>query len=144
MNAENDYLKTFRGRFVGILRWDQLDDLWARVRDDADGGWYIYAVGAPPPEAPATAEQVQRFIGEVDELLHREHEEKYCGIVYADDPEHPGFIKIFDPNNLGVVCGYSENPPLPGWVMSKMKPIDLPDALPQTGSRRRWWQKLFG
>lgn len=144
MNAENEYLKTFRGSFSGILRWPQLDELWQRVREDRDGGWYIYAVGSPPPETPASGEQVERFLDEVDRLLRSEHEEAYCGIVYADDPEHPSFIKIFDPNNLGVVCGYSENPPLPGWVMSKLKPIDLPDAIPQTGSRRRWWQKLFG
>ena len=74
----------------------------------------------------------------------KEHEEDYCGIVYADDLQQPSFIKIYDPHNLGVSCGYSENPPLPGWIMSQIAPCDLPAAQALTGTRRRWWQRLFG
>jgi hypothetical protein len=52
-------------------------------------------------------------------------------------------VKIFDPHNLGVSCGFSDNPPLPGWILSKLAPIDLKvSTLP--GNRRRWWQRLFG
>ncbi|MDJ0873574.1 MAG: hypothetical protein QNJ87_17615, partial [Gammaproteobacteria bacterium] len=66
------------------------------------------------------------------------------GIVYADDLEKPSFVKIYDPNNLGMVCGYSEQPPLPGWVMSKLRPADLQTAMPPPGNRRRWWARLLG
>jgi hypothetical protein len=65
----------------------------------------------------------------INALLHREHEEDYCGIVYAGNTQQPAFIKIFDPNNLGVTCGFSAKPPLPGWIMSRIAPIDLEPAL---------------
>ena len=138
-----EYAEKFKGRFVGILRWEQLDELWATLNRDAGEGWHIYAVGEEPPASTVTAEEMKTFIEKVDHLLREEHEEDYCGIVYADDPQAPSFVKIFDPNNLGVSCGFSDNPPLPGWVLSKMPPIDLPEAFPPPGNRRRWWQKLF-
>ena len=141
---QDPYLAAFRGSFYGVLRWHQLDELWQRLRDDTEGGWYVYAVGEAPPETPASAEELQRFIGEVDRLLREEHQEDYCGIVYTDSFETPSFVKIFDPNNLGVVCGFSENPPLPGWVLSKLRPTDLQATQPLPGNRRRWWQRLFG
>jgi hypothetical protein len=137
------YLQAFRGRFYGVLRWEQLDRLWERVRARAGAGWYLYAVGEPPPEAPSSAERVCTFIDEIDALLRREHQESFCGIVYADSLESPRFVKIFDPSNLGVVCGYSEHPPLPGWVLSTLTPVDLPGAIAPPGGRRRWWQRLL-
>ena len=140
----NPYLRAFRGSFSGILRWPQLDALWQTLREQRDKQWYIYAVGEAPPERPATPEQLDTFLREIDTLLRKEHNEDYCGIVYADNPADPSFIKIYDPNNLGVVCGFSENPPLPGWVLSLEPPVDLPAALPPPGNRRRWWQRLFG
>jgi hypothetical protein len=137
------FLTTFRGSFTSALRWPQLDALWEQVRGRADAGWYLYAIGESPPDTPSDAEQVERFITEIDALLRREHDEDFCGIVYADDLKAPSMIKIYDPNNLGVVCGYSDNPPLPGWVMSLLPPIDLPAAQPPKG-RRRWWQRILG
>lgn len=134
---------SFKGTFYGILRWEQLDELWLRVKEDAGGGWYMYAVGEEPPVETVDADDVHRFVDEIDVLLRKEHGEDYCGIVYADDPASPGFVKIFDPNNLGVSCGYSDNPPLPGWILSKLPPIDLQAPMPQPGNRRRWWQRLF-
>ena len=141
---EEPYLTAFRGSFRATLRWEQLEHFWEALRGDAGGGWYVYAVGEAPPEVPASVEQVERFIDEIDELIRAEHDESFCGIVYADSLEKPSFVKIYDPNNLGVVCGYSEQPPLPGWVMSKLKPVDLNAAVPPPGNRRRWWQRLFG
>ncbi|MEA3277338.1 MAG: hypothetical protein U9Q81_19065 [Pseudomonadota bacterium] len=138
------FLQAFRGGFTSALRWPHLDALWARVRARAADGWYIYAIGEAPPTAPADAAQVSLFVDEIDRLLREEHQEDYCGIVYADDLGQPTFIKIYDPNNLGVSCGYSHNPPLPGWVMSLIQPVDLPAAQVVPKNRRRWWQRLFG
>lgn len=138
------YLKAFKGEFRGMLRWEQLEELWGRIRDDAAGGWYVYAVGEPPPDTAFTAEALMVFIKEVDALLRAEHKERYCGIVYADDAQHPAFVKIYDPNNLGVSCGSSKIPPLPGWVLSKLPPVDLPSAFPQPNNRRRWWRRIIG
>jgi len=50
-------------------------------------------------------------------------------------PEHPV---------SGVSCGFSDNPPLPGWVLSRLQPCDLPSTRIVPNNRRRWWKKLFG
>ena len=142
-NDKIDFARAFKGSFSGILRWEQLDDLWQRLRDDAAGDWYLYAVGEAPPTDTVSKYDVIQFIEQVDELLRKEHDEQYCGIVYVDDVKAPSFVKIFDPNNLGVSCGYSDNPPLPGWILSKLPPVDLQAPVPQPGNRRRWWQRLF-
>jgi len=140
----NPFLRQFRGSFVNMLRWPQLDELWARLRSDDDQPWYAYAVGETPPEQPLDTTRLHRFIDEMDALLHQEHDEDYCGIVYVDQPSAPTFIKIYDPNNLGAVCGSSAQPPLPGWILSHTPPCDLQQAIPPTNSRRRWWQRLTG
>jgi len=138
------YVKRFKeGRFESLRRWEQLEKFWQGLRTQIDDSWFVYAIGEAAPSLPVSKQQALKFIDEIDELLRREHEEDYCGIVYADNHQQPDFIKIFDPNNLGVSCGFSENPPLPGWVMSKMKPVNLQEALQPANNRRRWWQKLF-
>jgi len=137
------YVEAFRGRFNSVMRWEQLNDFWDALRQQIDEQWYIYAIGEEAPDAPSSGEKVMAFIKEIDVLLRKEHDEDYCAIVYADDLEAPRFVKIFDPNNLGVSCGFSDNPPLPGWVLSKMKPVNLEDALKPANNRRRWWQKIF-
>jgi hypothetical protein len=142
--ATDAYLKAFRGSFTAALRWHQLDALWDKLRRDAEGHWYIYAVGEPPPTVSVSADDFSHFITEIDRLLRAEHDEKFCGIVYADDLNSPSFVKIYDPHNLGVSCGFSDNPPLPGWVLSKLPPADLPASQQISQSRKRWWQTLFG
>lgn len=142
-DIEHPYFKQFKGYFNGILEWQALSQFWQTVRENEGEGWFIYAVGETPPTTMASNQELNQFLEEVDKLLRRDHQEEYCGIVYADSREKPTFIKIFDPNNLGMVCGSSDNPPLPGWILSKLQPIDLPAAMPQTGSRRRWWQAIF-
>ncbi|MDP2792585.1 MAG: hypothetical protein Q8O25_00655 [Sulfurisoma sp.] len=131
----------YTGRLWSLMSWDQLTAFWGRI--DPAAGWYLYAVGEPPPAAPAAAEATRNFMHHVDELLRREHHHDYCAIVYADDIEKPGFIKIYDPNNLGVSCGFSTHPPLPGWIMCQVPPEDLKPAHPLPEGRRRWWSKLF-
>ncbi len=140
---QDAFLAAFRGGFTAALRWPQLDALWERLRERADAGWYLYALGEIPPTTPATPDQVLAFIAGIDTLLRAEHKEDYCGIVYADDPQAPAFIKIYDPHNLGVSCGFSDNPPLPGWVLSLIPPVDLPATRVLPQNRRRWWRKLF-
>lgn len=142
MTAGTDFYAAFKGSFYGVLRWPQLDALWETLRRDAKD-WYIYAIGTEPPSEPVAPEQLHHFIVEIDQLLRREHEEDYCGIVYTDSFDAPAFVKIFDPNNLGVSCGFSDNPPLPGWILSKLPPTDLQAPL-LANNRRRWWQRLFG
>lgn len=139
----SEFYTRFRGSFSGILQWAQLDAFWHLLRSKTDSQWYIYAIGEPVPEQPASSAQLATFIGEIDALLRKEHQEDYCGIVYVDDLTNPEFIKIYDPSNLGVVCGYSNNPPLPGWIISLIKPEELKADTFLSQSRKRWWKRLF-
>ncbi len=142
-SVEQNYVDAYRGNTTSLLRWHHLDEFWGVLKQQAANDWFIYAVGEQPPETPASETHLLKFIDEIDVLLHKEHDEDYCGIVYTDNKETPSFIKIFDPNNLGVSCGFSENPPLPGWILSRIKPVELEAALNPPNSRRRWWQKIF-
>lgn len=141
--AEDPFYEAFRGSFTSLMQWAQLDEFWATVRNKADAGWYIYCIGEPLPAQPRSAAQVQKFLKEVDILLHQDHDESYCGIVYTDSKTDPTFIKIFDPNHLGVSCGSSKNPPLPGWTMSLLPPTQLESKRPLPEGRRRWWLSLW-
>ncbi|MEE8378948.1 MAG: hypothetical protein V3R49_01045 [Gammaproteobacteria bacterium] len=143
MTQSDPFIEQFRGSFVSMLRWPQWDTLQETLRKNAGAGWYAYAIGETPPESPLTADQMNTFLNEIHDLLRKEHEEDYCGIVYADDAENPTFVKIYDPNNLGVTCGFSNSPPLPGWTLSLIPPCDLEHALPPPGNRKRWWKRLF-
>lgn len=143
MVSNDTFYKAFRGNFSSLLSWQQLDEFWNVVRQKADAGWYIYAIGTPVPTQPSTPEAVAKFITEVDALLRNDHHEDYCGIVYADSKENPALIKIFDPNNLGVSCGFSNNPPLPGWVLSLVPPQPLESKRPLPAGRHRWWHALW-
>ena len=140
---KNPYYAAFRGQFSGVLSWEDLDAFWEVVRNNADAGWYVYAIGEEPPTSPSTAEQVNTFLTEIDALLRRENQEDYCGIVYTDSKTEPSMIKIFDPNTLGVQCGFSDNPPLPGWVMSRLPPVALHERAHRPEGRKRWWRKLW-
>jgi hypothetical protein len=124
------------------LRWPQLDALWARVRADARG-WYVSQVGEPLPTAPLDADELIRFVDEVDALLRREHLVDYCGIVYADDPVQPAFIKIYDPHHMGSFCGSSSMPIPQRWVLSRCRPERIVDDAPAPAARRSWWRRLF-
>ncbi len=139
------FITQFNGYFSNLLRWDQFDACWQQLNHQAEQGWYLYAVGEPLPQQPVDGATFSRFLSQIAELLRREHEESYCGIVYVDSREQPSFVKIYDPHHLGSVCGSSSQPPpLPGWVLSLTPPVPLEEARPHSGSRKRWWQSLFG
>lgn len=122
------------------MSWQQLTAFWQRL---APEGWYLYAVGEAVPTEPASAAITTEFVKRIDTLLRDDHRHDYCGIVYADNLEAPTFVKIYDPNNLGVSCGFSTNPPLPGWIMSRVPPDDLDAGRQPPEGRRRWWRALF-
>lgn len=140
---DDPFLTAFRGSFTSLMQWSHLDSFWNVVRERSGAGWYVYCIGETVPTTPLTAAQVEKFVQKVDALLRTDHDEDYCGIVYADSKTDPTFIKIFDPNNLGVSCGSSKNPPLPGWTMTLIPPIHLESKRPLPEGRRRWWQGLW-
>jgi hypothetical protein len=130
------------GKLSGMLRWEQLDALWLRVRAEPDG-WYATQVGEAVPAAPLDANALHHFVGEVDALLRREHSASYCGIVYADLPEQPSFIKIYDPNHMGSFCGCSSTPIPPRWVLCRCQPERIDEPAPVPSGRRHWWNRLW-
>ncbi len=141
-----EFQRLYTGRLWSVMAWEQMMALWQRI--DPAAGWYLLAVGvslAPTSGmATANAEDVSAFIERIDALLRAEHHESYCGIVYADDLENPRLIKIYDPNNLGSSCGSSKNPPLPGWIMSRLPPDEIIAIRAAPENRKRWWQGLLG
>ena len=139
----SEFYSRYRGSFSGILKWPQLDEFWQVLTNKADAGWYLYAIGEQVPEQPVSSDEVSVFIHEINKLLRKEHKEDYCGVVYVDDKNDPEFIKIYDPNNLGVVCGFSDNPPIPGWILTLIKPELLDENTFLSQSRKRWWQRIF-
>jgi hypothetical protein len=118
------YLEQFRGRFIGIMQWQDCNDLLGTLKSNPDE-WYIYNTDEVVPSETATPSNFISQLNGIKEILTTQHQERYCGIVYTDNLDKPSFVKIFHPKNLGKVCGYSDNPPLPRWVLSKTKPIDV-------------------
>ncbi len=141
--SENSFESAFKGKFYGVLKWKQLDNLWKIVKKDSKEGWYIYAIGEEPPTTLIKDKALHSVIDELDVLLRREHNEDYCGIVYTDSLTTPSFIKVFDPNNVGTSCSIAKTPPLPGWTISKLPPSDLLAPMKQTAKRKRWWDRLL-
>ena len=125
-----------------MLRWPQLDALWERVRENREG-WYVYVLDALPPAEPEPPERLLAFIKRLDRQLRREHVHDYCGIVYADNITAPQMIKVYDPGNLGAVCGSSGQRILPRWVLSRIKPTPLAGAVPGPPAGMSFWRRLI-
>jgi hypothetical protein len=141
LKATTEFEDKYWGTLYSVLSWEQLTALWQKL--DSGAGWYLYAVGQDVPSAKSSSDEVDHFVKRIDELLRKEHEEDYCGIVYADDLAKPSFIKIYDPHNLGVSCGSSGHHIFPGWIMSQQTPVNLDPAV-VPNNRKKWWQSLFG
>ena len=143
MTTDTLFIQAYKGRFSNMLRWPDFKQLIQTLLQQNDGQWYLYAIGEAPPADVSSQEDCERFLLEIEKLIENDHDEDYCGIVYADDREQPSFVKFYDPNNLGASCGSSGKHVFPGWIMSRLAPDDLKQAFPQPGNRRRWWRKLF-
>jgi hypothetical protein len=139
----NPYQEAFYGYFKGIKSWDDLTAFWQHLEQHADDSWFVYETNQLPPGSPLPSQAFIDFIQQADDYLRKNHDEDYCGIVYVDDPESPEFIKIYDPNNLGVVCGYSDNPPLPKWSVSRLRPVDLNAADTDKKGWKKWLGNMF-
>ena len=126
-----------RGTFSGILQWQQLDELWERVKR---GEWYFYQLGQALPTSALRGDELARRIDALNALLRQKYDCSYCGIVYADDVEHPALIKVYDPNNMGSSCSGNAPPSPPGWILSTAAPALIETQVPTPGNRKRWWQ----
>ncbi len=125
------------GTFQGIMTWPQLDALWKRVEI---GRWFVYLTDEPPPDEPVSGEPLAAKIDSLDAQLRREHEYDYCGIVYADDPDAPTLIKVYDPRNLGTSCSHGDAPIPPRWILSTARPASIEPPAPEPAHRWRLWR----
>ena len=135
-----NFEKSLSGRFQGVLRWPDLDKLWVQVKG-SNLPWYIYEVGKDVPDGPILADVFEGEIDAIDKFLRDNHDQDYCGIVYADDPKAPTLIKVFGPKNLGASCGSSGSKTWPRWILSHMLPTAVGVQLDNKG-KPAWW-KLF-
>jgi len=119
-----DYFQQFKGRFLGVMQLDDCDTLLQTLIDNPDN-WYVYDTLESIPSATISADEFINTITSIKAIIDEHHDERYCGIVYVDNLKKPSFVKIFHPNNLGKTCGSSENPPMPQWLISKEKPMDV-------------------
>ena len=135
--SSDEYRQACLGKFSSILKWEALAPFWERVRDSAEP-WFIYETDHEPPQTVVDKQELAAFLQRADTLLRERHEHDYCGIVYADNIEQPSLVKIYDPDNLGVVCGFSDNPPLPKWILSHIPPTSLASPEKQPAFWRKW------
>jgi hypothetical protein len=112
LNEITEFDTLFNGTLYSLLSWKQLTAFWDKV--DPNAGWYLYAIGEERPQTAADAEHVTAFMREIDALLHKEHHEDYCGIVYADHLERPRIIKIYDPQPPGHLLRVQQEPHIAG------------------------------
>ncbi len=119
-----DYFEQFQGRFLGVMQWEDCHSLLETLSDNPND-WYFYDTLKAMPSECIDAKDFINNIADIKSILDEEHQERYCGIVYTNDLKNPTFVKIFHPHNLGKVCGSSENPPMPQWLISKEKPMDV-------------------
>lgn len=135
--ASGEFAQRLQGRFAGIMQWQQLDALWDKV---GRGIWYFYQIGEDVPTGALRGDELAQRLDALGELLRREHEYSYCGIVYADDVENPTLIKVYDPGHMGSSCSHNATPLPPGWVLSIAPPSPIAIQAPAPANRRRWWQ----
>lgn len=141
--SETVYIRQFRGAFTNMLRWEQFDRLWQKL-SESHNDWYVYKLDEAVPDKPMDKTQWPNYLSQLATQLREQHGEDYCGIVYADNPDQPGYIKIYDPKNLGVVCGVSDlPPPLPGWVFSIEPPSEINRDIFTVTKRKPWWKFLW-
>lgn len=136
------FTEILNGPLYGVMSWEHWDKLREQLGADSHQ-WYVYNVGHGIPLDAVSRESLRLILSELNELLRRDHEEKYLGIVYVDNFDAPELVKIYDPNNLGSSCGSSGSLVPPGWVLSIHQPDPIASDIPLPNNRRRWWEKLL-
>ena len=122
----SDYKSAINGRFSGILRWPQFDELWHELEQNPEG-WHVYEPEkSEPPKEPFSAQEMKEFLASTKSYLLELCTDDFCGAVYADHIAAPTFIKIYNPRLMGG-CGMGRAP-LPQWIISRMVPVSLLDT----------------
>ena len=118
-----DFSAAYRGRFSGLLSWDDVAQVFGALASAAGDGWWVYDTRVGLPEAQVPADELAVRLSDIQEFLRRHHKADYCGFVYVDDKVQPQLVKVFDPRNASS-C--SLGAPVPVFTISRIQPQTLP------------------
>ena len=120
--AAVSFRDAYGGWLSGLLDWDDVVEVFDRIR--ADGrGWWIYDTRSEVPAIPVGESEIANALDEILSFLRRHHRADYCGFVYVDDKNDPRLVKVYDPRNASS-C--SLGTPIPAYTISAMQPEPLP------------------
>jgi hypothetical protein len=139
---DTPFWAAYQGRFKGVLTWQAFDQLWDRLHA-SEQAFHVFDLSRKPSDLAATHDEFSAILDEARQMYEPVRRNSYCGAVYADDLENPSFIKVFDPYQMGGVCGDSGMRTLPRWVFSTIKPDPLPEA-PEPAPRKSLLSRLTG
>ncbi|NOX73292.1 MAG: hypothetical protein GXP03_06625 [Alphaproteobacteria bacterium] len=138
---DTDFWRAYQGPFSGVLKWSDVDALWAWLADN-NQGWFAFDPNTAAPDTPLDADDFATFLQGAVELVNTRRERSMSGAIYLDDANKPTLIKIFDPVNMGSACSISGVRVMPRWILSRMKPDDLPKPAPVL--KPRFFGRLAG
>lgn len=136
------YWQAFQGYFSGLLQWEDMSTLWEQLKASPEG-WYVFDTLQAPPQSPVSSSELQELLNEIEVFTRKRHRHEYCGFIYVDDRNSPGFIKIFDPRKMGSSCGCSDELILPRWIISRARPDALPEPEPKKKGFAGWLSGHF-
>ena len=123
---DTPYWTRFQGRFHGFPLWNMLDRFWP-VLENSGGAWFIHDLeSGVVPDQPASDAEFSAILGSAVEMYAPARSRSFSGVVFVDDVNTPGFVKLFDPWKMGASCGSSGARTMPRYVLTRMQPDPLP------------------
>ena len=123
---DTPYWRAYNGRFAGFPTWALHDGFWPTLAQSG-GEWFAFEPESGTlPDRPLSTEEFAALLSEAEAMFTPARSRGFAGIVFADSPSAPGFVKLFDPWKMGASCGASGERILPRWVLSRMRPDALP------------------
>ena len=135
---DTPFWNAYRGRFFGILDWQDVDAFWPRL-SATSGDWFVFDPEHPAPKTAATGAELAETLTRAKALINSRRDMSHCGAIYVDDLENPALIKLFDPAAMGSACNISGIPIMPRWIISRIRPDDMPPPPePEKPSLFKW------
>ena len=126
---QSEFWRQYSGRASGILHWPDMDAFWQQLQQ-TNGDFYVFDPDEDAPGKPLSGAALQASFAEAKALVYSRRNQPISGAVYVDNHDDPGFIKVFDPGNMGSSCNCSTGAAMPRFIFSRAKPESLPLAPP--------------
>ena len=124
-SSGNDYIELVQGNLYGLLDWADFDRVCKQICDATDQGWFIYEIDKPLPDRASTNIETTEFVESLNSSVHAEYSREHCGIAFVDSIDSPTILKVFNPGLLKSICNVYGSSPVHGWVISRIKPVEL-------------------